>query len=51
MMCIIGLPTPIDPEKVSATYEDGVLTLTLLKAAHAKPKQIPMHVKESPSRR
>jgi HSP20 family protein len=51
MMRIIGLPTPIDPEKVNATYEDGVLTLTLPKAAHAKPKQIPVHVKEPPSGR
>jgi HSP20 family protein len=51
MMRIIGLPTPIDPEKVSATYEDGVLTPTLPKAAHAKPKQIPVHAKEPPSGR
>ena len=36
----IGLPTGVDPSKVSATYEDGILKVTLPKAEEAKPKQI-----------
>jgi HSP20 family protein len=36
----IGLPTRVDANKVSATYEDGILKVTLPKAEEAKPKQI-----------
>ena len=36
----IGLPTRVDASKVSATYEDGILKVTLPKAEEAKPKQI-----------
>jgi HSP20 family protein len=36
----ISLPTRVDPSKVSATYQDGILTVTLPKAEEAKPKQI-----------
>ena len=36
----ITLPTPVDANKVSATYRDGILTITLAKAEEAKPKQI-----------
>ena len=36
----IALPTHVDPSKVSATYEDGILKVTLPKAEEAKPKQI-----------
>ena len=35
-----ALPARIDPEKVSARLADGVLTLTLEKAAEVKPRQI-----------
>ncbi|HVB75854.1 MAG TPA: Hsp20/alpha crystallin family protein [Ktedonobacteraceae bacterium] len=41
------LPTQIDPEKVQATYEHGVLTLHVPKAETARPKQIPVKVKEA----
>ncbi len=41
------LPTQIDPEKVQATYEHGVLTLHIPKTEAAKPKQIPVKVKEA----
>src|SRR5690242_1859696 len=36
----IALPTNVDANKVSATYRDGILTVTLPKAEEAKPKQI-----------
>jgi HSP20 family protein len=36
----ITLPARVDVNKVSATYKDGVLTVTLPKADEAKPKQI-----------
>jgi len=34
------LPTRVDPEKVQATLKQGVLTLTLPKAAEAQPKRV-----------
>ncbi|HTL78156.1 MAG TPA: Hsp20/alpha crystallin family protein [Candidatus Babeliales bacterium] len=36
----IALPTRVDPSKVVASYEDGILKVTLPKAEEAKPKQI-----------
>jgi HSP20 family protein len=36
----ITLPTRVDANKVSATYRDGILTVTLPKAEEVKPKQI-----------
>jgi HSP20 family protein len=36
----ITLPTRVDTKKVSATYKDGILTVTLPKAEEAKPRQI-----------
>jgi HSP20 family protein len=36
----ISLPTRVDPSKVAATYEDGILKVTLPKSEEAKPKQI-----------
>ena len=36
----ITLPTRVDASKVSATYQDGILKVTLPKAEEAKPKQI-----------
>ena len=36
----IALPTHVDAGKVNATYEDGILKVTLPKADEAKPKQI-----------
>ena len=40
----ITLPTRVDANKVSATYKDGILTVTLPKAEEAKPKQIQVSV-------
>ena len=36
----IALPTRVEASKVSATYQDGILKVTLPKADEAKPKQI-----------
>src|SRR5205809_1703797 len=38
----ITLPTRVDANKVSASYRDGILTVTLPKGTEAKPKQIPV---------
>ena len=40
----ISLPGEVDPEKIKATYTDGILTVTLPKSEKAKPKQIPISV-------
>jgi len=40
----ISLPTQVDASKVTATYRDGILTVTLPKAEEAKPKQIQVNV-------
>jgi HSP20 family protein len=38
------LPTTVDTESVSATYDKGVLKIALPKKAEAKPKQIKVNV-------
>jgi len=38
------LPSTVNPEKVTAEYRDGVLTLTLAKREEAKPKIIKIQV-------
>ena len=40
----ITLPTRVDSDKVSATYKDGILTITLPKSEEAMPKQIQVSV-------
>lgn len=40
----ITLPNRVDANKVSASYKDGILTVTLPKAEDAKPKQIQVNV-------
>jgi HSP20 family protein len=42
----IELPTEIDTEKVTATYEHGLLTLHAPKVEAVKPKQIAVQVKQ-----
>ena len=39
-----SLPTKIDPAKVEASLKNGVLTVTLAKAAEARPRQIAVKV-------
>jgi HSP20 family protein len=36
------LPTTVDPERIEATTEHGVLTVRLPKSERAKPKEIPI---------
>jgi HSP20 family protein len=36
----LSLATPVDSDKAQATFEHGVLTLTLPKSEQAKPRQI-----------
>ena len=40
----ISLPARVDVNKVSASYRDGILSVTLPKAEDAKPKQIKVNV-------
>ncbi|HWS84026.1 MAG TPA: Hsp20/alpha crystallin family protein [Ktedonobacteraceae bacterium] len=42
MSRVITLPGPINPDKIQAKYERGVLTLRVSNAEGAKPKQIPV---------
>ncbi len=41
----IGLPGPIDRDKIAATYEQGILTLHIPKTEEAKAKKIAVQVK------
>ena len=40
----VSLPTRIDASKVSATYKDGILTVTLPKTEEAKPKKVEVNI-------
>ena len=39
-----ALPNTLDPEKVQADYDNGVLRIRLAKKAEAKPKQIKVNI-------
>lgn len=41
----VSLPDGADPEKIEASFQDGVLVLTLPKREDAKPKRIEIRVK------
>jgi HSP20 family protein len=41
----LRLPASVDPEKVTAGYADGVLTITLAKREGAKSRRIPINSK------
>ncbi len=38
------LPTPVQPDKVKASYKDGILKVTLPKTDEVKPKEIPISI-------
>lgn len=39
-----ALPSTIDPERISASFEHGILTVTIPKAERARPREIPVSV-------
>jgi len=45
----IALPSTVNASKIAADYEDGVLEVTLPKAAEAKPKKIEVKAKKKTS--
>ncbi len=40
----LRFPTIVDGDAVEASFENGVLSITLPKAAHVKPRQVPVNV-------
>jgi HSP20 family protein len=42
-----SLPNSVDPDKVAANFQDGVLTLTMPKREEAKPKTIKINVSKN----
>jgi len=39
-----ALPTTVDPDKIAASYSNGILTVTIPKADRARLREIPVHV-------
>jgi HSP20 family protein len=39
-----ALPRTVDPEKIQAGYQNGVLTVSVPKAEKARPREIPIQV-------
>ena len=46
----IALPSTVDAKKIEASYEDGVLEVSLPKAAEVKPKKISVSAKKKASK-
>ena len=42
----MALPSNVDAKKIEASYENGVLEVSLLKAAEVKPKKISVSAKK-----
>ena len=40
---VIALPEDVDPDRVEAKYNDGVLQITARRRESAKPRQIAVH--------
>ncbi len=38
----VSLPSEVDPDRISASFENGVLTVTVPRVAKAQPKRIPV---------
>jgi HSP20 family protein len=45
-----ALPNSVDPEKISARYENGILTVTVPKSERARPREIPVNAGNGGSR-
>jgi HSP20 family protein len=39
-----ALPSTIDPDRITATFEHGILTVTIPRAERARPREIPVNV-------
>ena len=39
-----ALPSTIDPDRISASFENGILTVTIPKTERARPREIPVNV-------
>lgn len=39
-----SLPTTVDPDRIAAAYEQGILTVSIPKAERARPREIPVKV-------
>ena len=39
-----ALPSIVDPEKIVASYANGILTVTIPKAERARPREIPVKI-------
>jgi len=39
-----ALPSTIDPDRISGSFEHGILTVTIPKAERARPREIPVSV-------
>jgi HSP20 family protein len=46
---LIPLPSTVDASKIEASYEGGVLEVTLPKAAKVKPKKVAVSTKKKPA--
>ena len=42
---VIDLPKTVEPDKIKATYNDGILEVTVPKKEEAKPKEISVNIK------
>jgi HSP20 family protein len=46
-----ALPNSVDPERIEARYEHGILRITIPKAERARPREIPVNAAAGGSRR
>jgi HSP20 family protein len=46
----IPLPSTVDASKIEASYEDGILEVTLPKTAEVKPKKVTVSAKKKASK-
>jgi HSP20 family protein len=45
----MALPSTVDAKKIEASYENGILKVTLPKAPEIKPKKVPVSLKKAPT--